>query len=451
MAGVFTNDKCVVDMDEDRKIKVAMVCHFSTKEIRGKLHLNKLGCVNFVRRIMRKQILYYSDFASWIDSITSYFPECKTVDLHVIAPHPGMRKSTEAFAFKGVSYHFLSDKPSSALVRMIDRKMFNYKLINYKANKRRIVHIIETIKPDIVVLVGAENAFYSSALVDLKGYPIYILCQTVYNNPEFEASYPEALYKKRADIERRLLLGTKYVGVYSEKHSSLLRKIGYEGFIFDFKWPNDTRKRIVSSQRTKQYDFINFAMRMSAEKGYHDSLHALAIVKKQYPNVKMALIDNGNKVVKQELIDIIKKESIEDNVSFIHYFEQKEELFDFLSSVRFAVLPCKVDYISGTQLQALDNGLPIVVYKTEGTPTLNAEMECALIADIDDIENLAEHMIHLLKDPDLADKLSKNGKVFMQRFYEKKQNSFNRLLLDFKAIVEHYNNNVTIPESLLMD
>ena len=57
---------------------------------------------------------------------------------------------------------------------------------------------------------------------------------------------------------------------------------------------------------------------------------------------------------------------------------------------RFAVLPCKLDHTSGTMAQAMQLGLPIVVYKTTGTPTFNRERECALIAEKENVEGLAE-------------------------------------------------------------
>ena len=54
--------------------------------------------------------------------------------------------------------------------------------------------------------------------------------------------------------------------------------------------------------------------------------------------------------------------------------------------------------------------MPVVVYKTAGTPTLNEEKECVLIADMENVKQLAEKMLLLLDDEKKASELCKNAK-----------------------------------------
>lgn len=453
VAGIFKNDKSAVEMDVQKKIRVAMVCHFSKQEVRERLCLTQFKFVNMFRRLFRRAPLAYHDFAPWIDCITSQVPAYESIEMHVISPHRGMVKKEEKFVFDKTNYHFFKSKPS-LLLRLINRYLFHYKLVKYRHNKRMITSFIDKINPDIVVLVGAENPYYSSALLGLKNYPLFILCQTVYNNEEFRQNKSADVFNNYTSVEKELIMSTRYVGVYSEKHRKLLRDLGYKGFIFDFQWPNRRQSTKIERKEIKEikkYDFINFAARMSFEKGYHDSVQALAIVKKKYPDIRLALVDNGDVQVKDELERIIKEEHLEDNVTFIPFFEKISDLFQFLQEVKYAVLPCKVDYISGTQLQSMRFGLPIVVYKTDGTPSLNKDTECALIAEKDDVADLARQMLRLIEEPELAKSLSENGIAYIRQYKEQNEGAFGKLLSDFNAIVGHYTQGALIPSELLLE
>ena len=108
------------------------------------------------------------------------------------------------------------------------------------------------------------------------------------------------------------------------------------------------------------------------------------------------------------------------------------------------MLPCKVDYISGTMLQSMRQGIPIVVYETEGTVTLNSDRRCALIAKQNDVEGLAHHMISLMSDNTLAKELSESGKSYMEAYRENNERSMDDIVNIFKEITEHYYNGAVI-------
>jgi glycosyltransferase involved in cell wall biosynthesis len=93
-------------------------------------------------------------------------------------------------------------------------------------------------------------------------------------------------------------------------------------------------------------------------------------------------------------------------------------------------------------------GLPVVCYKTEGTPKINTENDCVLIAENGDVDDLAKQMIKLLENETLAMKLRNNAKVYATRWSDDEGNS-NQMSRNFHAIFEHYYHGVPIPEELL--
>jgi glycosyltransferase involved in cell wall biosynthesis len=94
--------------------------------------------------------------------------------------------------------------------------------------------------------------------------------------------------------------------------------------------------------------------------------------------------------------------------------------------------------------------LPVVTYKTTGTPYLNKDGETVLISKIGDIEHLAANMLKLLDSPELAEQLKKKAKAFVEKEFDNTA-SAKRLVEDYKAVIAHYHDGTPIPKELLFD
>jgi glycosyltransferase involved in cell wall biosynthesis len=92
----------------------------------------------------------------------------------------------------------------------------------------------------------------------------------------------------------------------------------------------------------------------------------------------------------------------------------------------------------------------VVTYKTSGTPYLNMEKECVLLAEIGDIEGLANKMLKLMNDENYARMVASNAKEFVTRIFNN-TTSAKRLLEDYKAVIAHHHNGTPIPKELLFD
>ena len=165
----------------------------------------------------------------------------------------------------------------------------------------------------------------------------------------------------------------------------------------------------------------------------------------------MNLVDGGNDVERAELKQLIKELDLENNVTFTPFFAERNDLFQHLQLVRFAVLPCKVDYISGTQIQSMQYGLPVVCYQTSGTPTLNKEKECVLIAEMNNVEDLAEKMMLLMDDEIKANELRTNSLEFSRKRIQESKEYMPCLVNNFKSIIANFNQGTPIPIEQLFE
>lgn len=435
-------------MEQINKIRVAMVCHFSNAEVRSHLPLDESRKLyTFVRKVlgMPTKGKSYGDIAAWDTSTIDYFKDRNDIDLYVISAHSGLKKRVVSYEDKGVHYNFVKCEVATLLKRVIPNAKLWQKMNPMVKDVQRLVG---QIKPDIVLLMGLENAYYSGTVLGLKGYPVYGLCQTIYNNPE------RAVFSKvdgiNASTEMRIINEHRYFGVYSKKHYDLLRELVPNVSIFKFGFPSKG-VLLKPTPCEKKYDFVNFAMGMSAKKGYTDAIEATAIVKKKHPEVKLNLVGGGSVEIKAELQKMANDFGVHDNVVFTPFFEKQSDLFLHIQKSRFALLPCKMDNVSGTMMQAMQLGLPMVVYKTTGTPGFNREKECALIAENSNVEDLAAKMLDLMEHPEKAEMLAKNAREFQEKRAEYNRGTGDKLVANMRTIINNYRYGIPIPQEQLFN
>lgn len=436
-------------MEQSKRMKVAMICHFSNVEVREHLPLSKRFFLRQVRKLLHLPAKNegYADIAPWDSNIIKCVKERQDIDLYVLSAHGGLKRSSVSFDVGGIHYTFIRPEMANLLKIVIPSVKLWHRL---NPMTSIIKKQINRIHPDLVLLVGAENAYYSSSVLSIKGLPVYVLCQNVINSPEYKAS--GNLNKKNALTELAIINHSQYLAVYSKKHYNLLRQLGYRNYILSFNWPVvSTDESMPMPCKDKEYDFINFALHMSKEKGYHDCIKALSIVKQSHPDVRLCLVDGGYDTVRDELKQLIKEFHLENNVTFVPLFADRNDLFQFLQKVRFAVLPCKMDHISGTQLQSMKYGLPLVCYKTTGTPSLNIDKQCVLIAEMDDVEQLAEKMLLLMDKPDLAEELRNNSLDYTKKRRAQSLGNMQRLVDNFNAIISNVKEGTPIPKEQLFE
>jgi len=147
---------------------------------------------------------------------------------------------------------------------------------------------------------------------------------------------------------------------------------------------------------------------------------------------------------------MIEELNLKDNIEFTDYFPKHSDMHKHIQQTKYAVLPIKLDVISSTVIEAMQIDLPVITYKTSGTPTLNKYGEAVLICDIDDINSLANNMLRIMKEPELVIKMQNNSKIIVDREFNNAA-IINRLVNIYKAVYKHYYENEPIPKELLFN
>ena len=126
----------------------------------------------------------YRDIAAWDTNFIDNMKMRDDVELTVISAHGGLKKSVVHFEAEGIKYYFVRCDRATLLKHLIKSPSIWHALNPMRPTIRQIVRKIH---PDIVALMGAENAYYSGTVLGLeKEYPVIMKAQTIYNNPDRE-------------------------------------------------------------------------------------------------------------------------------------------------------------------------------------------------------------------------------------------------------------------------
>ena len=429
-------------------LRVAIMCHFSNRDVREKLPLSKLVFQNRIRCALGKQPMPvgYNDYAPWVTGLIKEYEKFQDLEVHVIAPHSGMTRFTHEFSNNGVYYHFFNPNIPN-IQGIIPKQLILRDNHNFVRNRFFVKRFVKRISPDIVDLIGTENPYYSITALDIEDVPIYVTVQTVYTNPD-RLKLSGECDRSRWDTELKIHRKTNYYGSNSRMHRDLIINNNPDALIMKHKFCKQMPKCVCDG--AKSYDFVLFAANVIVGKGIEDAILALAKVKKVKQNVRLNVVGRCEAQYKAVLASMIEALDLKSNVEFMDYFCLHSDMFRYVQKASFAVLPNKLDDISSAVIEAMSLYIPLVTYKTSGTPYLNKDAECVLLADIGDIDTLAAQMIRLLETPSLAATLARNAKAFVMKEYDSTACA-KQTVQNYKAVVDHYVRNTPIPDELLFD
>ncbi len=159
--------------------------------------------------------------------------------------------------------------------------------------------------------------------------------------------------------------------------------------------------------------------RLIAEKGFRDYVEAAKLVLAIHPNVRfqiVGMIEHGNSVIsKIELDNWVSS-------GYIEFLGQKDNAIDVLKNCHFFVLASYLrEGVPRTILEALATGRPVITTNTVGCRDAVTNGENGLITKAQNPSSLAEAMLRLIDDPNLAKQMAANARLTAEEKYDVKK------------------------------
>ncbi len=191
---------------------------------------------------------------------------------------------------------------------------------------------------------------------------------------------------------------------------------------------NILKQRLGLSQQTLVY-----AGRLAVEKKIDVVIRALALVKKSFPEVMLAIAGHGSDRARLEALVI--ELDVSHNVKFFGTLDKSHLAELYQASDIFTIASCS-ETQSMVLLQAAATGLPAVGVRSRGLAEY-IRPESGLLAEPDDATEFAAHCTKLLQDQSLANTMSRGAVQFANQFSVQKivdqwETVYTRIIPDYE-------------------
>ena len=157
---------------------------------------------------------------------------------------------------------------------------------------------------------------------------------------------------------------------------------------------------------------VGIVAALEDHKGHTYLIQASKILKSQAPKIKIIVVGSGS--LRWELDKQVQKLGVEDIVLFLGF---REDVPRILASLDLFVLSSHLEGLGSSILDAMASRLPIVATQTGGIPEVVIHRETGLLVPPRNPSALAEAILKLYRDRDLAERLGKKGfEVVYQKF-----------------------------------
>ena len=371
------------------KLRILWLCHFTNSEMQNHLPLWK--------RI--------DEFASWVPNTLKGFENRNDVEVHVISPHEYLHRDSKII-IRNIHYYFISY--GIPFYHRHWPSFFKFDTFtNFWFLRRVIKKIINKIDPDVLNLIGAENAYYSSVALDLyTKYPTLVTIQGFIC--EFKNVLKKSfILRKRIKVEEQILTKLRYfsgdpdIPCYLSKYNKFFQ-------FFPLELPVNEDLAANTIVTDKKFDCIFFG-RLTESKGVMDFINVIAELKKRKPDIKSCIIGGGGS-------SLFKKLSIElncnENIEFVGFVPTQKELFEYVKASKVFLAPTLIDRLSSTIREAMLLKIPIVSYATGAIPLINNKDKIIFLVGTGDYKGMAKETFILLQDEELRNRQAEKAYQF---------------------------------------
>ncbi len=167
---------------------------------------------------------------------------------------------------------------------------------------------------------------------------------------------------------------------------------------------------------------IGYMGRISREKGIHLLIESMVSIVSQVPTARLLIAGSPftrqDEIYFEEVQKRAQELSIEKNVEFTGYVT---DIGDFLARCCLLVVPSLTEGFGRVIIEAMLFGLPVVAFKVGGPSEIIEDGKTGLLVEPYDTEELAQAIIKLLSDRDVAEHMGQRAQeVAKERFSSKR-------------------------------
>ena len=180
-------------------------------------------------------------------------------------------------------------------------------------------------------------------------------------------------------------------------------KVIYHGLNEDFCAKGDAPIRFSNNQ-------LLISGRLRKLKGHHFLLDAMQIIYKAIPDIKLVILGNGEE--RENLLKMTAEYGLNDAVIFAGY---ADSVLNYISGSDILVAPSMAEAFGLVVLEAYSCAKPVVAFNVTAFNENIIDNETGCLATPYDINELAQKIIYLLNNKNIATKFGLQGKILLKQ------------------------------------
>jgi len=172
--------------------------------------------------------------------------------------------------------------------------------------------------------------------------------------------------------------------------------------------PLGSSSRIVISPKKEKNPTLIFLSRLYKAKGVEDAINCVAILKKEFPEIKLWIVGRGEKSYLKRLNDTVKKLKLQNNIKFLGFLteDKKEKL---LEKAHILIAPSIKEGWGLTVHEAGAKMTPVVSYNVPGLRDVVKNKISGIITSENTPESLAKTLKKVLENKIVYQKLQRGA------------------------------------------
>ena len=150
-------------------------------------------------------------------------------------------------------------------------------------------------------------------------------------------------------------------------------------------------------------------------KGYDFLLRAASTVVKEIPNVQFLVVGDGN--LRGWMVEQVQKLGYKKNFVFTGLVAP-EAIPKYIGLMDILVHLSLREGLPRSIVQALASGIPAVGFSLDGTPEVIINEKTGILCNPSDSQGVAQAIIDLIKNPNKAKEMGKNGRDFVKKRWD---------------------------------
>jgi len=268
----------------------------------------------------------------------------------------------------------------------------------------KALNILLRIKPDLCIANMGHSVFPCLIYAFLLGRPALVRLA----GGEFVAAFKERPTTLWERIYSRLTIEasgkSNIIALNRDTYITLKRRgIGKKVFLI----PNPIKDEFFNVQPSLQNFNIIYVGGLKPKKGISTLIEAFAEVAKVIPDARLILVGDGP--LRPDIEKQIRELGLENKV-LITSFIPNSQIPKILEKASVFVLPSYAEGLSNALLQAMAAGLPCIASDIEENREIIQHEVNGLLFPVGDSKALAETLIQVLTDKELALKIGRNAR-----------------------------------------